>query len=141
MLNDRLTRLLITLGRRVIDFIKLHYYLSKRTDSQFWLDNTDRKTIPDSLLDKLDFWQHTPPSASDFFSKYEVFQLENYQYVLYGMEFNTQLANCAGRFPHQDKAETEIAKVKLHAEQVTKQLGSHRELIEKIKMYGIYHSI
>jgi len=33
--------------QRIIDFLKLHYMLSKREDSAFWRDNRDSHTIPD----------------------------------------------------------------------------------------------
>src|SRR6185437_6987097 len=31
---------------RIIDFLKLHYILSQRTDSKFWIDNRDPGSIP-----------------------------------------------------------------------------------------------
>ena len=34
---------------RIIDFLKLHYLLSQRTDSDFWIDNRKQETIPDQL--------------------------------------------------------------------------------------------
>ena len=122
---------------RVVDFIKLHYFLSKRTDSQFWLDNTNRDTAPKSLLEKLDFWHYNLPSPSDFFSKYEVFQLENYQYVLYGMEFMTDLSQVKERYPHNKLAEKETKKLQQTALQLQKNLQSHKEIIDKIKHYGL----
>jgi len=32
---------------RIIDFLKLHYVLTRRTDSRFWTDNVDPDTVPD----------------------------------------------------------------------------------------------
>lgn len=122
---------------RVIDFIKLHYYLSKRTDHKFWLDNTDPSTAPDSLLEKLAYWQYNLPSASDFASKYEVFQLENYQYVLYGMDFKTQINDITSRFPYANQADIAANQLSQHAKKMSKQLQSHRKLINNIKQYGI----
>jgi len=122
---------------RVIDFIKLHYFLSKRTDSQFWLDNTNRDTVPETLLAKLDFWEKNLPSPADFFSKYEIFQLENYQYVLYGMNFVSQLQQVSDRYPHHDKASAEIKKIQNYSDRIKIQFGSHRELINKIKEFGL----
>ena len=58
---------------KVIDFIKLHYFLSKRKDNDFWLDNVDPSTASDSLLEKLDYWRFNLPTQSDFSSNYEVF--------------------------------------------------------------------
>ena len=36
---------------RIIDFLKLHYILTQRTDSDYWKDNCEASTIPDSLQD------------------------------------------------------------------------------------------
>jgi tryptophan halogenase len=122
---------------KVIDFIKLHYYLSKRSDNDFWLDNVKPETAPQSLLEKLDFWQFNVPTHADFSSKFEVFQLENYQYVLYGMGFNPDLEHSRLRYPHVDLATKEINKMQQHALLLQKSLPSHREIINKIKQYGI----
>lgn len=122
---------------KVIDFIKLHYYLSKRRDSQFWRDNVDPGTVPESLLERLDYWQFNLPTQSDFSSKFEVFQLENYQYVLYGMEFMTNLSQISQRFPHKDIADREVAKIQKHALQMQKNLPAHRDIINRIKQYGL----
>jgi Tryptophan halogenase len=46
---------------RIVDFLKLHYVLSGRTDSRFWIDNRTRESIPDSLRDGLEYWRdHCP---------------------------------------------------------------------------------
>ncbi len=71
----------------VIDFVKLHYYLSRRDDSQFWIDNRKNETTTDTLLDRLELWKTQSPNQLDFYSGCEIFTLENYLYVLYGMEF------------------------------------------------------
>jgi tryptophan halogenase len=122
---------------KVIDFIKLHYYLSKRRDNDFWLDNVNPETVPESLLEKLDYWKFNLPTHSDFSSKFEVFQLENYQYVLYGMDFMTDLNQISQRYPHIDIANKEVKKIQQHALQAQKKLPSHREMINKIKQYGM----
>jgi len=75
----------------VIDFIKLHYCLSDRSDSQFWIDNRDEKIMSDQLIKRLDKFKLRPPRASDFFSsRFDMFDEKNYMYVLYGMKFNTR---------------------------------------------------
>jgi tryptophan halogenase len=122
---------------KVIDFIKLHYFLSKRQDSEFWLDNVNRSTAPDSLLEKLDYWRFNLPTQSDFSSKYEVFQLENYQYVLYGMDFGTDISQISQRYPNIELAQKEMKKIKQYAEQAKNNLHSHRDIINKIKQYGL----
>ena len=68
---------------RVIDFVKVHYFVSKRRDSEFWIDNTNPSSAPDSLLSRLEMWKHAPPSTYDFFSRFETFNLENYLYMYF----------------------------------------------------------
>jgi tryptophan halogenase len=74
---------------RAIDFIKLHYCLSQRTDNSFWTDNADPASIPESLQDHLAMWKHRPPNVFDFPNLHESFKYFNYQYILYGMGFET----------------------------------------------------
>lgn len=122
---------------RVIDFIKLHYYLSRRTDTQFWLDNTHPNSAPDSLLERLEAWRYRVPSESDFFSKYEVFQLENYQYVLYGMDFKTELSHAQQHYFKQAQAQDFYQRFSKHQLSLLKSLPQHRELIKQINTYGM----
>jgi tryptophan halogenase len=77
---------------RVVDFLKLHYVLSKR-DSAFWRDNRDSSTLTDSLTESLQLWQYQAPYKRDFWHKEEVFPAASYQYILYGMEYATSLHN------------------------------------------------
>ena len=58
---------------RVIDFLKLHYVLSKRDDSDYWRDHRDPATMPDRLQELLTLWQHRAPSRVDFFQTEEMF--------------------------------------------------------------------
>lgn len=74
---------------RVVDFIKLHYCISDRTDSDFWLDNKNSETISQELYQRLARFALKPPHASDFFGRFELFDHKNFLYVLYGMKFNT----------------------------------------------------
>ncbi|WP_411018852.1 tryptophan 7-halogenase, partial [Salmonella sp. ZJJH19_0126] len=74
---------------KIIDFLKLHYILSERTDNAFWTDNRDPQTIPQSLQDLMQVWQYRAPADYDFASNNEVFPAASYQYVLYGMGFKS----------------------------------------------------
>jgi len=79
---------------RVIDFLKLHYVLSRRSGDQdrngYWRDNRSNETIPQRLADLLALWTHRPPSRQDFNRVPEVFPAASYQYILYGMGFKPQ---------------------------------------------------
>ncbi|ALO33966.1 tryptophan halogenase [Colwellia sp. MT41] len=75
---------------RTVDFIKLHYCLSDRTDSDFWLDNQDETFLSAELKERLQKFKLCPPQQSDFFSRFDLFNEKNFLYVLYGMKFETQ---------------------------------------------------
>lgn len=74
---------------RVIDFLKLHYVLSKRTGQEYWQDNRSTSSISERLQELLALWRYQSPSRYDFIQNEEVFPSASYQYVLYGMDFKT----------------------------------------------------
>lgn len=118
---------------RVIDFIKLHYFISNRDDSDFWLDNRNPDFAPASLLEKLEHWEHMCPATDDFFTKYEIFNLENYQYVLYGMNYKTKLDGNQQAFVNRQIATNEFEKIQQFANQLSSKLPSHRSFIKTLQ--------
>ena len=120
----------------VIDFIKLHYCISRRDDTDFWRDNQKPETITDSLRDKLEIWKYQPPSPYDFTSKLDIFSIENYQYVLYGMQFKTNMQALQNRYPENELAKQQFITIQKVAEQVSDGLPMHRDLIKKVQQYG-----
>lgn len=71
--------------QRVIEFLKLHYALSQRTEP-YWQAQRDPATIPARLADLLELWRHQPPSSYDLPLADELFPAASYQYVYFGME-------------------------------------------------------
>ncbi len=122
---------------RVIDFIKLHYCLSRRDDSEFWRANRDPSSCPQSLQDRLVLWRHQAPSAYDFASRFEIFNLENYLYVLYGMEFDSQVPNNSDLEQNKAQAQAFFARVAEHGNTLTTQMPDHAELLNKINKFGL----
>lgn len=116
---------------RIIDFIKMHYCLSQRRDSAFWIDNTDAASIPQTLKDKLALWKHRPPHRLDFVSDLEMFLVSSWQYVLYGMEFKTDLTARRSAYPHMDEARREFAMIQQVAAHALSDLPDHRALVEQ----------
>ena len=123
---------------RIVDFIKMHYFLTQRTDSAFWRDNARAETAPDSLLAHLETWRSRPPSAADFAMDYETFAPANYQFVLYGMGFETRPS--ANRAEHgQDetaRARAEFARVQDASRRAVAALPAHRELLQRVNQAG-----
>ncbi|QYF92602.1 tryptophan 7-halogenase [Massilia sp. PAMC28688] len=115
---------------RVMDFIKLHYCLTQRTDSRFWIDNTDPASMPASLRDKLAMWRARPPNRLDFVADVEMYPTSSWQYVLYGMEFDTRLHASAGDEARRKDAAREFCAIAELAQHAAADLPSHRALVE-----------
>ncbi len=119
-----------------IEFIKMHYFLSRRDDSDFWLDNRNPNTVPAGLLERLEHWKSHPPSRYDFDNVFEPFPLESYQYILYGLNFPMDLRHNQSSFHMIELAQKNFARVKDLANIAAKELPSHRELLNKIRTYN-----
>jgi tryptophan 7-halogenase len=122
---------------RIIDFLKLHYVLTKRRDSSFWRDNVDPGTVSDRLKNLLHLWRYRSPWFFDEFDRLEeVFPAASYQYVLYGMGFRTEVEP-------GDNAGTETVAARLindnfaMTRQMRSQLPKNRDLMKKIFEYGL----
>jgi hypothetical protein len=125
---------------RVIEFLKLHYVLSSRTDSDYWHDNRRAETIPARLRELLVLWRHRPPSRLDFNRIEEVFPSASWQYVLYGMDFMPERERIARRDVHGHRADGAQGCFREAAELTRKMLRalpSNRELIDHIRLHGL----
>ena len=123
---------------RIIDFLKLHYVLSQRTDSQYWTDNRNVSSIPESLQELMALWRYQVPWHRDNHHVDEMFPSASFQYILYGMDFATEVN------PTRTRSDREAGKVarELFSEnaertaQLMASLPTNRELINKIHKYG-----
>ncbi|WP_017446511.1 tryptophan halogenase family protein [Gayadomonas joobiniege] len=122
---------------RILDFLKLHYLLNQRQDSQFWIDNRAAESIPESLQEKLALWQYQVPSDDDFEQAVEVFPAASYLYILYGMGFNTQPDPLGISSGGQRLAEHYFSKNQQQFEHLAKSLTQHKTLLDKIQQYGL----
>jgi tryptophan halogenase len=121
---------------QVIDFIKLHYCLTQRADTDFWRDNVRPETIPDSLQDKLERWRFRPPSFLDMDPNYDIFTDANWQYVLYGMGFQTDLTAQRGLFRYFDEARSQFDAIRRQGDKALTILPRHRDLVEQVFRSG-----
>jgi tryptophan 7-halogenase len=122
---------------RIIDFLKLHYVLTKRTDSDFWRDNLRPESIPDRLRDLLTLWQYDTPWFHDEFDRVEeVFPAASYQYVLYGMGFRSAVPD--GALSRNAKAaERAFRENVARTQRLRASLPRNRDLIRKIVERGL----
>jgi tryptophan halogenase len=108
----RVNRLMAARYHEVLDFINLHYCLTKRTDTDFWREVQRPERIVPRLKAKLDYWKLKPPSGVDFVDQFlpgmsdegtnlgdpagdhrtlvdtgNLFNHQSYECILYGMDF------------------------------------------------------
>ncbi|HJP67726.1 MAG TPA: tryptophan halogenase family protein [Sphingomicrobium sp.] len=115
----------------IVKFLKLHYCLSRRAEP-FWRENADPLTIPDELQELLRQWRYRPPGRFDFILDVESFAFFNYQYILYGMEFQTDLSAGRSDFPNVAAAQKLFERIRMFGEKAAHDLPSHRQLVSEL---------
>ncbi len=120
---------------RVIDFLKLHYVLSRREDSDYWREHRLAQTCPERLRELLQLWRHRAPYRGDLSRNEEVFPSASYQYVLYGMGFRPELASV--RPAQLAAAQARFREAATIAKRLLGGLPRHRDLIQHIDTHGM----
>jgi tryptophan halogenase len=120
----------------IVEFLKLHYVLSKRVDSDYWRDNTDETHFPERLKEQLILWKTQSPYHYDVDEAGKMFPPASFQYILYGMGFITDPAR-KKRIDLSNKADRLFNENVKHSRQLLAALPTNRELINKIKQYGL----
>ena len=122
---------------RIIDFLKLHYALTRREDSAFWRDNRRPESIPDSLQQMLQVWRYLPPSELDFLTTSDVFPAASYQYVLLGMQYDVDYRGGVGGRQALATARRYFARNEQALARATAELPSHRALLTAVCEHGL----
>lgn len=122
---------------RVVDFLKLHYVLSRRDDSDYWRDHRREETWPERLRDLLALWRYQPPSRYDLYRIEEVFPWASYQYILYGMGFVPQGRAGTAHTAAIQRAERCFRQTAEQTARMLAALPGHRELIDHIRARGL----
>ena len=118
--------------QRIFDFVKLHYCLTQRTDTPFWIDNAEARSVPDSLRERLAMWRCRPPHRMDFITDVEMYPPSSWQYVLYGMEYATDLGASRAAYPRFVDAQREFAMIRQVSQHALADLPAHRALVEQL---------
>lgn len=119
-----------------VDFVKLHYCITKRKDTQYWIDNCDPDSIPVALKNRLGHWKTHPPTKYDFDYAYEPFVLDSYLFVLYGMQFDVDIVPNSSSFSRNMEAKVKFDNVEKVGKMLINELPTHRELVEKVYQFG-----
>jgi len=115
--------------QRIIEFLKLHYVLSER-DSIYWKHHRDKNTIPNRLRELLTLWRYQEPTFNDFTEIEEVFPAASYQYILYGMGFNTDFRETSRRYNNQQISRDNVALCQQLKHKYIAGLPTNRALID-----------
>ncbi len=122
---------------RVIDFLKLHYALTRRSDTAYWREQVAPEHMPERLRDLLTLWRHRPPSRRDFDRVDELFPSASYQYVLFGMGFRPELGAYAQPAGSSDAADGFFREAAALTRKMLPALPSNRALIDHILRHGM----
>ncbi len=137
-LSRRYNARFLSRWRQVIAFLKLHYALSQRTDTDYWQENKSPNSVPDDLADSLALWQHRAPWHRDETHVDEMFPSASYQYILYGMNYATEpLLTRRRAFAGESKrARALFSGTAAKADKLLQNLPTNRELVNRVKQSG-----
>jgi tryptophan halogenase len=131
----RFNRIMANRFYEILDFINLHYCLTRRNDSAFWREVQKPERITDRLKAKLDYWHIKPPTPSDFEDQFfpgmpntalpsgglpgdhrspidaaAIFGVDSHEAILYGLDFlREECADWYGEKRPPSKVEESIA--------------------------------
>jgi len=128
----RFNRQMAATFTNIAEFLKLHYCLSRRTDSPFWDENRDPATWPATLRDNLREWQSRTPGLFDFPSFLDPFKAISYQQILLGMDYLPDLGPQRHKYRYADDADAAARQVQEDANKAAAALPDHRALIDQI---------
>ncbi len=117
--------------RRIVDFLKLHYVLSRRSEP-YWEAHRNQDTWPKRLTELVERWRAMPPSREDFVQSQEIFPAASYAFVLYGMGFETAPRPYARRKDLPERAQRRSQDISALAQRMLAGLPSNRELLNHI---------
>ncbi len=121
---------------RIVDFLKLHYILSKRPEP-YWGAHRDQETWTPRLREMMTRWAYEPPSREDFTQTQEIFPASSYSYVLYGMGFKTNPSPTRRRQANPALAQRYLQETSERTQKFISGLPSNRDLINHVLGAGL----
>ena len=134
VLAKRFNNLTLLRWQEIIDFLKLHYVLTSRNDSEYWQQHQKAESIPDSLQDALTLWRYQAPGLYESNQRFELFSSASKQYILYGMGFVTAQKQNDSLHQKQASMVQRLRSETLHkTEKLLNALPTNRQLLNNIK--------
>jgi 2-polyprenyl-6-methoxyphenol hydroxylase-like FAD-dependent oxidoreductase len=132
----RYNRQMLAHWENIIDFLKLHYVLSTRTDSDYWRAHRQEEGVPESLRENLDLWRHRAPARQDFPQAQPLFPPASYRYVLNGMGHSCDWVRAPRNESDSGRADVLLAEVQKQLSGYRQGLPDNRQLISQIIASG-----
>ena len=125
LMAARFNASMTALFEEILDFINLHYCLSRRHDTAFWQEVQRAEHTTPRLRERLRLWRHKPVSARDFDETLRLFSPQSYEFILYGMGYTPRAAKTgpAARIPAQIQKIVTASKAKF---------GTHEHCLRSI---------
>ena len=122
--------------RKITDFLKLHYVLSQRRDSEYWRAHQDQSTWSDWLVECTQLWQARSPNVYDIPMAMELFPAASFQYILYGMQRMAPEVSSSSLML-SEKANSAFQKVAQQTRSLAQSLPTNRQLLKQIHHQGM----
>lgn len=128
-LSKHFNRLMHAVYDNIISFVKLHYCLTRRTDTEFWRANADPASFTDTLKESLELYPYLSPPKYDPLYPTPFAQPTSFQFILYGMDYQPKAASGHGSYLPEKVAREYFDLVKTRRPQALAGLPSHNDLI------------
>ncbi len=135
IIRDNFNQRFLLHWENIVEFLKLHYVLSERNEP-YWQQMRAPESISPRLKALLTQWRFQPPNRSDFVQNEIMFPSASYQYVLYGMGFETLNDVSSREFDTPQSAVKHLQENQQHVRKLMAGLKSNRQLLEHVKHYG-----
>ncbi|MCW8832254.1 MAG: tryptophan 7-halogenase, partial [Colwellia sp.] len=133
VLAKRFNTLTLQRWHEIVDFLKLHYILSNRKDSEYWREHQQVNSIPESLQEALTLWRTQAPGIYETNQRSELFSSASKQYVLYGMGFNMEQKQLGGHGNNEAALIKRLRNETLHTtEKLLSGLPTNRQFLSKV---------
>lgn len=126
----RFNQQMLSHWENIIEFLKLHYVLSERADSEYWRAHREQESIPESLQENLTLWQHRAPARQDFPQAQPLFPPASYRYVLNGMSHSCDFVRAPRADRQSQRQSVLLAEVQKQLDKFRQGLPGNRQLIE-----------
>lgn len=133
--SDNFNRRFLLHWENIVEFLKLHYVLSERSEP-YWQQMRAPESISSRLRALLIQWRFQPPSRSDFVQNEIMFPSASYQYVLYGMGFDTVNDVSSRVFDQPQSAMKDLQENQQQLRKLMSGLKSNRDLLSHVQRYG-----